>query len=275
MSLENEILALFERQISNWPLATTNYAALKNVREKEFDFGSYSIKVQFNPARAVSSLAKVDSKSIEARPCFLCAANRPKEQEAVDFMGKYDILVNPFPICQKHFTIPSKVHEPQAIENKLTDMLDLAKALPDFLILYNGPRSGASAPDHFHFQAGNADFFSYPLEKINNGLIEKRVFISSKKIELEHWFNELYTKLQTTKEEPMMNVFCQYKSEGWVLTVYPRKQHRPKQFFAEGKARLMISPGAIDMTGILIVAREEDFQKITKKDIEDIFKQVS
>jgi ATP adenylyltransferase/5',5'''-P-1,P-4-tetraphosphate phosphorylase II len=261
--------------LKTWPLAATNYAALQTVQVKEFDFGNYTLKVQFNPARAVSSLASLDKKSIEARPCFLCTANRPHEQDTVDFNNSYDILVNPFPICDQHFTIASKKHEPQLIKGKLHDMLDLAKELPDYLILYNGPKSGASAPDHFHFQAGNADFFSYPLDKFQNGLIEKRVFISTEKLALENWFDQLYVELQTTDEEPLMNVFCQYKAEAWVLTIYPRKQHRPKQFFAEGKARLMVSPGAIDMTGILIVAREEDFEKITKEDIEDIFKQVS
>ena len=211
MSLQSEILTLFERQIKNWTLAKTNYAALQNVREKEFDFENYSIKVQFNPARAVSSLAKVDSKSIEERPCFLCAANRPKEQESVDFMGKYAILVNPFPICQKHFTIPSKLHEPQAIENKLTDMLELAKALPDFLILYNGPRSGASAPDHFHFQAGNVDFFHHPVDIFQGGLIEKQVIKSPNIEEINNSFLQLYQVLKTDENEPMMNIFCQYK----------------------------------------------------------------
>lgn len=273
--MQDKILHLFDEQISSWSQATKGYAALKEIRTKIFDFGAYSIKVQFNPARAVSSLAKLDAKSIEARPCFLCVANRPIEQQFIEFKGKYDILVNPFPICDKHFTIASKKHEPQLIQGHVEDMLDLAQAMPGFIVLYNGPRAGASAPDHFHFQAGNVEFFGNQMDIFQDGLIEKQVIVSNEKASLESSFNELYKELQTDEQEPMMNLFCQYKTNGWVLTVYPRKQHRPKQYFAEGIEQLMVSPGAIDMTGILIVAREEDFEKITKADIEDIFKQVS
>lgn len=273
--LQDRVLALFERQLKDWPLAEKNYEALKNIRIKEFDFGAYTIKAQFNPARAVSSLAKLDNKTIEARPCFLCAANRPKEQEFIEYQSKYDILVNPFPICEKHLTIASKNHEPQLIKGKLQDMFNLAYELPGFVILYNGPKSGASAPDHFHFQAGNIDFFHHPVDCFQEGLIEKRVFSGKDRLKLEEQFNAYYSELQTDQNEPMMNLFCQYKNEELVLTIYPRKQHRPKQFFAEGIEQLMVSPGAIDMTGMLIIAREEDFEKITKEDIVDVFKQVS
>ena len=109
MSLQQDIQTLFDEQLQSWPLAAKNYEALENIRVKVFDFGAYTINVQFNPARAVSSLAKLDTKTIEARPCFLCAANRPKEQKGIDFKGKYGVLVNPFPICQKHFTIASNI----------------------------------------------------------------------------------------------------------------------------------------------------------------------
>jgi len=276
MSLQQDIQTLFDEQLQSWPLAAKNYEALENIRVKVFDFGAYTINVQFNPARAVSSLAKLDTKTIEARPCFLCAANRPKEQKGIDFKGKYGVLVNPFPICQKHFTIASNIHEPQLISpEKLDDMLDLAEALPDFVILYNGPQSGASAPDHFHFQAGNVDFFHQPVDVFQDGLIDKRVFSSPHNETITRAFWQLYKELQTNEEEPKMNIFCQFKDKEFVLTVYPRKQHRPRQFFAEGIAQLMVSPGAIDMTGTLIIAREEDFEKITKDDIKDIFKQVS
>jgi len=275
MIIQQQINNLLENQLISWPLAVKNYEALKHIRIKEFDFGAYSIKVQFNPARAISTLARLDTKTLETRPCFLCVSNRPKEQEFVVFKDKYDILVNPFPICDKHFTIASKKHEPQGIKGHLDDMLDLAEAMPDYIILYNGPRAGASAPDHFHFQAGNVDFFHHPVDCFQEGLIDKRVFVSKNKSIIENSFDALYSELQTTDEEPMMNLFCQYKPEGWAFTVYPRKQHRPKQYFAEGLDQLMVSPGVIDMTGTLIVAREEDFEKITKADIEDIFKQVS
>ena len=269
------VRSMFHRQLHDSQLAKNNYEALKTCRKKTFDFDLFHINVHFNPARAVSSLAKLDKKTIEARPCFLCATNRPKEQEKLDFKGKYEILVNPFPICPIHFTIASYTHEPQLIAGKLDDMLDLSQALPDFAILYNGAKAGASAPDHFHFQAVNLDFFSEPIEKPMKGLIGKISFHSSKKEDVINWFESIYEKLKTDEDEPMMNIFCQYKSNEWILTIFPRKRHRPAQFFAEGSEQIMISPGAIDMTGNIITAREIDFEKITKEVLVDVFEQIS
>lgn len=157
MKLNSEINLLFQEQLANWPLARTNFAGLKTVQTKSFSFGDFEVKVQFNPARIVSSGAKVDAKTIAERKCFLCAANRPIEQRAIDF-GDYEILVNPFPIFPEHFTIPRKEHVEQQILPYFGDMLELAKAMDNYLIFYNGPKCGASAPDHMHFQAGTKDF---------------------------------------------------------------------------------------------------------------------
>jgi hypothetical protein len=273
--MEN-LQSFFEEEIHTWSLAANNYAALQNIKTKSFDFGEYEIRVQFNPARAVSSLAKLDAKSIAERPCFLCEKNRPAEQRSIDFKDKYDILLNPFPICNRHFTIASKKHESQSIKGKLGDMLDLAEEMSGYVILYNGAGAGASAPDHMHFQAGNSDFFTYPFELEQPGLIRKISIISTDKKEIEDWFELRYKELQKeTDREPLMNVFCRKERTVWILTVFPRTKHRPTQFFAEGSEQLMISPGAIDMAGTLIVAREEDFNKITPRDIVDIYNQVS
>ena len=275
MDFQAKIYDLFHRQLRCWELAKKNFEALKNCQTKTVDFDFFKITVYFNPARAVSSLAKLDDKTIAARPCFLCATNRPKEQGKIDFKGEYDILVNPYPICPVHFTIASKAHTPQLIQGKLDDMLDLSEALPDFAILYNGAKAGASAPDHFHFQAVHLDFFKEPIEKPMEGLIGKISFQSTRKEEVENCVNDYCEKFNTNDDEPMMNVFCQYKSGNWILTVFPRKQHRPAQFFAEGDTQIMISPGAIDMTGNIITAREIDFEKITKEVLIDVFGQVS
>ncbi len=270
------IASFFDDELRSWPLAAKNYAALRDIRIKEFDFGNYNIRVQFNPARAVSSLAKLDTKSIVGRPCFLCGKNRPIEQRSIDFKGKYDILLNPFPICNRHFTIASKNHEPQLIQRRLGDMLDLAEQMSGYTILYNGAGAGASAPDHMHFQAGNSDFFPYPFEMEQSGLIRKVSIISADKKEIEDWFELRYKELQTKINcEPLMNIFCRKESKAWILTVFPRIKHRPTQFFAEGEEQLMISPGAIDMAGTLIVTREKDFEKITPQDIVNIYHQVS
>lgn len=266
-----------QEQLEKVPVAKANYEKLKQIKTKEFEFDGYKIYVHFNPARAVSSLAKLDAKSIAERPCFLCPKNRIEGQTAIDFKGKYDICINPFPICDEHFTVVSKIHEPQSIEGKVRDFLDLAKQYSDFIALFNGSKSGASAPDHMHFQLVNKDYFPYAVETQMAGVIEKIVLRSSNAEELEAKVNAQLELLQHEGELPAShtNLFCEYKNDEWVFTIFPRITHRPRQFFSEGKDRLMMSPGAIDMTGHLIAAREEDFDKITKEVIVDIFKQIS
>jgi hypothetical protein len=152
-----DLKGFHRRQLERWPLAAANFAALDNVELKQFDVDGVTFTVQHNPARIASTGAKVDKKSISARPCFLCNANRPAEQiVCTDFPG-YEILVNPYPIFPLHFTIPASVHTPQLISadgcRRFADMLAMARALPGMALFYNGPHCGASAPDHFHFQA--------------------------------------------------------------------------------------------------------------------------
>ncbi|MDR0866076.1 MAG: DUF4922 domain-containing protein, partial [Candidatus Symbiothrix sp.] len=149
-------------QLEEWSLVKSNYEALKNVKSKEFQFDGFIIKVQFNPARIVSSAAKIDAKSIQERKCFLCPANLPKEQTGIPFGNDYQLLVNPFPIFPEHFTIPTYKHTDQLIIHRYGDMLDLAKSMDKYTVFYNGPKCGASAPDHAHFQAGIKGFL--PLE---------------------------------------------------------------------------------------------------------------
>lgn len=266
-----------QEQLEKVPVAKANYDKLKQIKTKEYEFDGYKIYVHFNPARAVSSLAKLDEKSIAERPCFLCPKNRIEGQIAIDFKGEYDICINPFPICDEHFTVVSKLHEPQSIKGKVRDFLDLAKQNSDFIALFNGSKSGASAPDHMHFQLVNKDYFPYPIETPMTGVVEKIVLRSSNADELETEVNSKLEALQREGELPAShtNLFCEYKNDEWVFTIFPRITHRPRQFFSEGEDRLMMSPGAIDMTGHLIAAREEDFEKITKEVIVDIFKQIS
>lgn len=266
-----------QEQLEKVPVAKANYEKLKQIKTKEFEFDGYKIYVHFNPARAVSSLAKLDAKSIAERPCFLCPKNRIEGQTAIDFKGKYEICINPFPICDEHFTVVSKKHELQTITGKIRDFIDLAKEYSDFIALFNGSKSGASAPDHMHFQLVNKDYFPYTVETQMPGVVEKIVLRSNNAEELEAEVNVKLDALQRDGELPAShtNLFCEYKNDEWVFTIFPRITHRPRQFFSEGEDRLMMSPGAIDMTGHLIAAREEDFEKITKEVIVDIFKQIS
>jgi hypothetical protein len=287
---------LFSSQLPEWELARVNYSLLSKVRTKELDFGRFRIVVQFNPERMRSSAAKVDPKSIEARPCFLCSKNRPAEQRGVSIENDLTVLVNPFPIFRKHLTIPSEMHIGQRIKNSFEDMLNLAKGIPDFVIFYNGPQCGASAPDHLHFQAGNVGFL--PIER--DFLLGKFTRLISKKpgIDVLHWRNYLrgiitfkgsdkvklidafitfynkFSEIQPDLPEPMLNILAYFFTDGWVVHLIPRKLHRPSQFFARGNDQILLSPASVDIGGVIITPREEDFNKISKSDVEDIFNQV-
>lgn len=294
--INSEVKSLFHHELANWPLARTNYEGLKTVQTKVFSFGDYDVKVQFNPARIVSSGAKVDAKTIAERKCFLCPENRPAEQTSVSF-GDYEILVNPFPIFPEHFTIPHKKHQPQQILPYFTDMLDLAKVLDDYLVFYNGPKCGASAPDHLHFQAGTKDFLPlvYDYKRMKNKEVDllvttekhqlfqmknylRTVFCieSNDRESAKDAFEKLYHHFQGEgDDEPLMNIVCFYENHQWYVFVLPRKAFRPWQYTAEADKQLLVSPATVEMCGVFITPVEAHFNKISKEDIESIFDQVS
>ena len=304
ININNQLKSLLTEQKKNWELARTNFAGLKTVRTKSFDFGDFEVKVQFNPARIVSSGAKVDAKTIAERKCFLCTENRPAEQTSVD-AGDYLILVNPFPIFPEHFTIPRKEHVDQQIKPYFADMLELAKALDDYLIFYNGPRCGASAPDHMHFQAGTKDFLplvndykrlkdthtqllveseNFQLFNFNNYLRTVYCIESTDVESAKDAFEKLYTHFQQTSppslskeegDEPMLNIVCTFEDGKWFTFVLPRKTFRPWQYTAEGDQQLLVSPATVEMCGVFITPIEVHFEKITKEDVVSILEQAS
>ena len=296
MPYTEKVNELFLSQLKEWELARQNYSQLNAVKTKNIDFGTFKIMVQFNPERMRSSAAKVDAKSIGSRPCFLCSENRPSDQSGVAFDMNMTILVNPFPIFQRHLTIPSEEHKDQRIFHNFGTMLVLAEAIPDYIVFYNGPECGASAPDHLHFQAGNKGFI--PLEEdFLNGNHTRLLSVNSG-VELWHWHNYIrgivtlkgsdrealndifqsfyqkFSLIQSDKPEPMLNILVSHNERGWIIHIIPRKVHRPVQFFLEGGGKILLSPASVDLGGVIITPREEDFHKITKDDIADIFSQV-
>lgn len=276
MGLQQEIDRLFVEQQEEWEQLKNSLRQLESVQNKSFGWGNeIVVKVQFNPDRIVSVGAKVDKTNIEQRPCFLCEENRPKEQRGIAYRERYTILVNPFPILKNHLTIPIQSHVPQRIRRKIGDMMDLAQQLPDYIVFYNGPKCGASAPDHFHLQAG----LKQPVLMAGDNELRSCLVIESKsKEEIEERFEDVYLylkNLQPDEDEPMMNLIAFTSGGKYVLHVFPRKSHRPRQYFETGKRQLLISPGALDMAGLMITARTVDFDKIRKEDIEDIYSQVS
>ena len=296
MSLSGKVKALFISQLDEWDLARDNYKQLENVRTREVSFGLFDLTVQFNPGRITSSAAKVDNRSIEARQCFLCGKNRPASQRGLRFEETWTVLVNPFPIFPRHLTIVSDSHTDQRIQPAFVIMLSLAAELQEFVIFYNGPQCGASAPDHLHFQAGNKGFLpvendfesqsncllisqkeSLKLWQWNGYLRGMVTFEGSGREDLAQCFEEFYSRfvvMQPDRPEPMLNILCSYTTGRWVIHIIPRKLHRPTQYFAEAGNKIILSPASVDMGGVVITPREEDFNKITASDISDIFGQV-
>ncbi|MCA2004468.1 MAG: DUF4922 domain-containing protein, partial [Ignavibacterium sp.] len=269
---------LFELQCNDWKLCRDNYEQLKNVRIKKFQFEGYSIKAQFNPGRIVSTSAKVDPKSIQERKCFLCENNLPAEQKGILYKDEYIILINPFPIFPIHFTLTSIKHQPQRIEDTFTHLLNFSKDLSKhFTVIYNGPRCGASAPDHLHFQAGNkffmpiddeADLISNEygsvvvdkddllIQTVDDGLRKFILFESKDEELLEKSFGKfykVYAELMNENDEPLMNIISFYDEEfGWRIIVFLRAKHRSHHYFEEGENKILVSPAAIDLGGVCI-----------------------
>ena len=298
LKLQQQVNELFEQQLSVWEMARNNFEGLKTVQIREFDFDGFGVKVQFNPARMVSSGAKVDAKTIAQRKCFLCAANRPEVQRGIEWRD-YDILINPFPIFTRHLTIPRREHVDQQLVPYINDMFDLARELTDFVVFYNGPKCGASAPDHMHFQAGNADFLplvsdyfnlkskgkctmhnaqctigGVDIYTIDDYLRVVYCVESTDKDALREAFMKLYNSwVKEEGVEPMMNVVCLYREGRWYLFVIPRGAFRPWQYTAEGEKQLLVSPATVEVSGLFITPVKEHFERITKEDVVDILTQ--
>ncbi len=294
MDTQQRIEHLLTDQLSTWELARNNYAALDRVKVKELNVNGIRYKVQFNPARIVSSTAKVDAQSIQERKCFLCPANRPARQKGIPFKDNYQILVNPFPIFPKHLTIPTSEHVGQRIKERFGDMLDLAAVAGEYIVFYNGPRCGASAPDHAHFQAGNKGFLPIEQEwknkKAGEIIVHKTASLSylddtprtTLMIEAENredviaLFNVIYNamELKPGEDEPMMNILAWTENSRWTVCVFPRAKHRPACYAATGDANILISPASVDMGGVFITPQEKDFEKLTATDVASILEEV-
>lgn len=286
-----QVDSLFSTQMAKWELARKNFSDLRQVklREMELDNGS-KVYIQCNPARMISTASKIDKKSIEGRKCFLCPANRPAEQDIISWRN-YDVLVNPYPIFDPHLTIPCREHTPQRINGRLNDMMDLARELDGWAVFYNGPKCGASAPDHFHFQAVKRE--RLPILHNECGWCRVERFSGSKS-EIEEVFSELLPTLyfdpediaETTstsdfspessvlRPEPMMNLVCVWNNGVWELLVFPRKMYRPSLYGSE-PGHYMISPGTIEMCGVLIAPRMEDYESITPAEVRQIYDEVT
>ena len=291
-------VSLLHEQQHSWLQLSEGYAALKLVRVREVHCDGFSVFLQFNPKRIISSGARVDQQSIRKRACFLCPGNLPPEQKGVLYRKEFLVLCNPAPILDRHYTIAHVRHISQQLDGFLGTFLELAKDLsPTFTVFYNGPKCGASAPDHMHFQAGPSG--AIPIEK-ESGIESRRqlrknlnavavytlrglgrqviVLEGGQRGGIEAALERLIATMRKElgiSEEPMVNILCSYRDAGWRLIIFPRRKHRPDIYFRKGNDRVLISPASVDLGGLVVTPIEKDFETVSASMIQDIFNEVS
>lgn len=296
--LGQQIEYLFQQQLATWQMARNHYRQFMSVQRRTICFDGFRIELQHNPARARSTCADLSKPAIENRKCFLCAHHLPAEQMGLAVLDKYLLLVNPFPIFNRHYTVSGYAHEPQNLSGRLGDMLDLAKLLEGFTVFYNGPRCGASAPDHFHFQA--VPFGELPIDTELALMMEKRLperenGLSTYEFEIKEYLRTTIVVASCDPEslvvecetilgrlpfdhdsgEPMMNVLASFQKGHYRLVLFPRKAQRPSCYYREGEDRILVSPASVELGGIVVAPREEDFLRISANDLRTIFEEVS
>lgn len=294
--------ALLKQQKTVWKQLADGYKSLDTVQTRDFRFENFSLTMQWNPGRLTSSSAKTDEETISNRTCFLCPENLPAEQKGVLYGSEYLILSNPFPIFPEHFTITYGRHSPQSIIDEFDSFLNLSKDLGKFYtVFYNGPRCGASAPDHLHFQAGTRGFMpvenqlnvlqsvhgipvfhdrDFRVTAIDDSLRRFICIDSGNRVRITSFFKTFYRIFagqSRTDEEPMMNIIASYDLGGsrWRLMLIPRARHRPSYYFLREEEKILVSPASVDYGGTLILPRETDFLRITRDHIVRIFGEVS
>ena len=297
---DSSLQRFFNRQLERWDDARQRYRDLRNVETRELTEENFTMQVQWNPARIVSTGASIDKKAVAERPCFLCEQNRPQEQNKKQLDNLLELLVNPFPILPTHYTLPTMLHQPQRIDKLYPEIHRLLTEYPELMVFYNGPKCGASAPDHAHLQAGTNGIL--PLQtawqRLSRNLTEivslnesEGIFVindypcpallirTRAKDTDQKLFKRLYKAMneeqEATDEEPMMNIISWRTGDNYNSVVFPRRKHRPDCYTAEGDQQYIISPGALDMGGLMITPRQEDFERITAEKAFSILREVS
>jgi hypothetical protein len=282
-SLVSDIDRLFASQAVDWPMLARGLQGLRESQTRsEVVFGR-DVLVRHIPHRITSTMAAVDAVSIAQRRCFLCADNLPPEQKGVRFDSEFTLYCNPFPILDRHMTLIHSDHRPQAIAGQFGSFLKLAEALPDSFIIYNGPKCGASAPDHLHFQSCSRAVFPIGLQLEVTTI--PRMFVlrgndrASLVSRLEALLRDLARVMKGRSEppteppsEPMINVAGFFSGNAWTVLVFPRGKHRPRVYETR---ELTVSPGTIDLCGVFVVPVFGDYEKIRGRDMEGILEEVT
>jgi hypothetical protein len=289
--------ALLAQQLLTWPMLRDGVEGLAQAQYKRLAVKGSEVLCQYNPKRMVSTAAQVDAASIEQRPCFLCLENLPLAEKGIAFGDDFVTLCNPFPVLRNHLVIAARRHTPQTIEGNFGALLDLAVEFgADWFTLYNGPRCGASAPDHLHFQACAREMppalreieswdrrlirqtEAIEVFTLSNYRLNMLIARSGDRLALTDWVETVMRRLaELTGEaaEPMINLVVICDRGKWTVIVYPRDKHRPSCYYLAGAARLIVSPAAIDLSGVLVVPRPDHFARITADDVEKIYAEVT
>jgi hypothetical protein len=291
-------LELLSEQNKTWPDLRRGCESLREIRERDVSCRGFSVRLQHNPERIENTLADISQTNANERPCFLCLEHLPESQKGVLYRSEYLILCNPRPIFPAHFTVSHLDHRGQAIAEEIRTLLRLlAEFGSGWTVFYNGPRCGASAPHHLHFQAAPSGRMI-----IEREIREEKRFVEPRRIDgvllyrlrdlgrevvvmegddpiaVEGVFKGLLNGLRRVlllTEEPMMNVAGFHEGEKWRLVIFPRRKHRPDAFFRKGDARVVVSPGLIDMGGVLVTPVEKDFERLNAAAVERIYREVS
>ncbi len=297
LDFNSRIRALIAQQQKSWPLLRDAIAGLDEVEYKRFTIKGSHVLAQFNPNRIVSTTANIEETTIKQRPCFLCLESLPREERGIRFGDRLIVLCNPFPVLRNHLVISAREHVPQMIEGNLVVLLDLTRELGDgWFALYNGPKCGASAPDHLHFQACSSEVLPI-IREIDSW--DRRTILKTAEIEsftlqsyrinvmvargengevLMTFFDGMIKRLGEltgTAEEAMINLIVTFESGRWTVILFPRSKHRASSYYAEDESRLTVSPAAIDLSGVLVVPQPDHFARISADDIEQIFAEVT
>ncbi|HYR87362.1 MAG TPA: DUF4922 domain-containing protein [Terriglobia bacterium] len=277
-----EVDSLFRDQIKSWPMLAKGIEGLAQAKTRPVRIDWFEVFVRHIPHRVKSTTAAVDRASIMKRPCFLCPQNQDPEEKGIAFGTDFILYCNPFPIVNRHLSIVHREHGAQRIEGQFGSMLDLARALDDSFVIYNGPECGASAPDHLHFQSGSRELFpieadtrSKPGRTIPGYARNVLVFRSQDRSRLIDQMNraiELLSAVTGKAPEPMINIAAFHDSAGWTVYLFPRGKHRPQVFHT---GELTVSPASIDLCGIFVVPLEKDFERISGENIAAIFREVT
>jgi hypothetical protein len=284
--LSDSVAALIEDQKRAWPLLRAGYEALAQVQTRPLDVRGSRVVLQHNAGRLRNTTADVAAAAAGERPCFLCVASLPPEERGIAFGDELVVLCNPFPILERHLSIAHRAHVPQRLAGQVGLLLALAESLgPDFFVLYNGPRCGASAPDHLHFQACSRALLPIAADAGAGRAVltpedcgrSVLVLRDPGRDRMRAWIEEAVGALPVPDEhpEPMINLICLAEASGFSAYLFPRAKHRPEAFHAPGDERLVVSPGAIDMAGVIVVPERRDFERLDAARVEAIYREVT